>query len=81
MVSWTSHLRHFYCIMFEELAFNSSANAAPEFQGRNGESLSNQIINEMSNLFSRNNFNLKQLCIVEGRYCWHINVDLVVTTS
>jgi len=58
--------------------FSSSANAAPEFQGRGGERIASQIVNVLSSLFSTENFDLTQLCIVNGKKCWHLFVDLVV---
>ena len=55
-----------------------SANATPEFQGRGGEQIASQIVNILTNLFSSSNFNLEQLCIVPGKKCWRLNVDIVV---
>lgn len=57
---------------------SSSANATPEFQGRGGESIAAQIVNILTNLFSTKNFDLNQLCIVEGKKCWHFYIDIVV---
>ena len=61
-----------------KLKYQSSANAAPEFQGRGGEKVANHIVNILSNIFSLSNFDLGQLCIVEGKKCWHLYVDIVV---
>lgn len=59
----------------------SSANATPEFQGRGGDSIASQIVNILTNLFSTENFDLSQLCIVEGKKCWHLYIDIVVIIS
>lgn len=55
-----------------------SANATPEFQGRGGEKIAAQIVNILTNLFSTKNFDLSQLCIVEGKKCWHLYIDIVL---
>lgn len=55
-----------------------SANATPEFQGRGGENIASKIVNILDNIFSVNNFDLTQLCIVEGKKCWQIYVDIVL---
>ena len=65
----------FYC---KKICFTSSANATPEFQGRGGEQIASQIVNILANLFSSKNFDLTQLCIVPGKKCWNLNVDIVV---
>ena len=57
----------------------SSANANPEFQGRGGENIASKIVNTLNNIFSVNNFDLSQLCISEGKKCWHLYVDIVVS--
>ncbi|CAF0767966.1 unnamed protein product [Brachionus calyciflorus] len=58
-----------------------SANAAPEFQGRGGEQIASQIVNILTNLFSSKNFDLTQLCVVPGKKCWHLYVDIVLLES
>jgi len=55
-----------------------SANATPEFQGRGGENIASKIVNVLNNIFSVNNFDLTQLCIAEGKKCWHMYVDIVL---
>ena len=59
----------------------SSANATPEFQGRGGEFIASQIIITLTNLLSAENFDMKQLCIVENKKCWHLFVDIVVRSE
>lgn len=70
------HLKGHYlkgkCLIF------SSANAAPEFQGRGGDEIASQIVNLLTNLYSSKNFDLSQLCIVSGKKCWHLFIDIVV---
>ncbi len=65
--------------LLSDFCLSSSANATPEFQGRGGEQIASQIVNILTNLFSSKNFDLKQLCIVNGKKCWHLYVDIVVS--
>lgn len=59
--------------------FFSSANATPEFEGRGGEQLASSISNMMQRAYhSSQAFNLKQLCILEGKQCWKLYVDILV---
>lgn len=60
----------------------SSANATPEFEGRGGEQLANSISNMMQRAYqSSDAFNLKQLCIFEGKQCWKLYVDILVSNT
>ncbi|XP_061385700.1 exosome complex component RRP42 isoform X2 [Danaus plexippus] len=56
-----------------------SANATPEFEGRGGEQLANNISNLMQRAYhSQQAFDLKQLCILEGKQCWKLYVDILI---
>ncbi|CAH2239516.1 exosome complex component RRP42 [Pararge aegeria] len=56
-----------------------SANATPEFEGRGGEQLANSISNMMQRAYqSPQAFDLKQLCIFEGKQCWKLYVDILI---
>lgn len=58
----------------------SSANATPEFEGRGGEQLANSISNMLQRAYdSKQAFNLKQFCILEGKQCWKLFVDILVS--
>lgn len=58
----------------------SSANATPEFEGRGGEQLANSISNMMQRAYhSSQAFDLKQLCILEGKQCWKLYIDILVS--
>ncbi|XP_052740220.1 exosome complex exonuclease RRP42 isoform X2 [Bicyclus anynana] len=63
-----------------EFFVDCSANATPEFEGRGGEQLANSISNIMLRAYqSAQAFNLKQLCIFEGKQCWKLYIDILVT--
>ncbi|CAG9581218.1 unnamed protein product [Danaus chrysippus] len=56
-----------------------SANATPEFEGRGGEQLANNISNLMQRAYhSEQAFDLKQLSIFEGKQCWKLYVDILI---
>ncbi|CAH0724683.1 unnamed protein product, partial [Brenthis ino] len=62
-----------------EFFVDCSANATPEFEGRGGEQLANSISNMMQRAYhSSDAFNLKQLCIFEGKQCWKLYVDILI---
>ncbi|GBP88680.1 Exosome complex component RRP42 [Eumeta japonica] len=65
-----------------EFFVDCSANATPEFEGRGGEQLANSISNLMQRAYySSQAFNLKQLCILEGKQCWKLYVDILILES
>jgi len=56
-----------------------SANATPAFEGRGGESLGADIAESLSGAYSGPNLiNLKDLCILEGKFCWVLHVDILI---
>lgn len=64
-----------------EFFVDCSANATPDFEGRGGEDLANEIANSLASAYrSQSAFDLAQLCILKGRRCWKIYVDILVST-
>ncbi|KAM3967597.1 exosome complex component Rrp42 [Aphomia sociella] len=62
-----------------EFFVDCSANATPEFEGRGGEQLASSISNMMQRAYhSSQAFNLKQLCIFEGKQCWKLYIDILI---
>ncbi|CAG9118113.1 hypothetical protein JYU34_003708 [Plutella xylostella] len=62
-----------------EFFVDCSANATPEFEGRGGEQLANSISNMMQRAYhSSQAFNLKQLCILDGKQCWKLYIDVLI---
>ncbi|XP_072945632.1 exosome complex component RRP42 [Epargyreus clarus] len=65
-----------------EFFVDCSANATPEFEGRGGEQLAYCISNMLKEAFhSRQAFDLKQLCILKGKQCWKLYVDILILES
>ncbi|XP_026319541.1 exosome complex component RRP42 [Hyposmocoma kahamanoa] len=62
-----------------EFFVDCSANATPEFEGRGGEQLANTISNMMLRAYHTSQaFKLKQLCILEGKQCWKLYIDILI---
>ncbi|KAJ8735409.1 hypothetical protein PYW07_007029 [Mythimna separata] len=62
-----------------EFNVDCSANATPQFEGRGGDQLAVGIANLMQAAYqSSQAFNLKQLCIFEGKQCWKLFVDILI---
>ncbi|XP_049879720.1 exosome complex component RRP42 [Pectinophora gossypiella] len=62
-----------------EFFVDCSANATPEFEGRGGEQLASSISNMLQKAYhSSQAFNLKQLCILEGKQCWKLYIDILI---
>lgn len=82
LVSYTHNtvLVWVYVIYYVKIIFiSSSANAAPAFEGRGGERLANSISNLMQRAYhSSQAFDLQQLCILKGKQCWKLYVDILV---
>ncbi|ETN62123.1 exosome complex exonuclease rrp42 [Anopheles darlingi] len=56
-----------------------SANAAPEFEGRGGEQLAEEISNTLAKAYeSQHGFDLSSLCILANHQCWKLYVDVLV---
>lgn len=61
---------------------SSSANATPDFEGRGGEELAMEIANSLAGAYkSTQAFDLSTLCIMKGRKCWKLLVDILVGKS
>lgn len=64
-----------YLVMF----LSSSANATPEFEGRGGEELANQIAKFMQRCYSSSDtLNLSDLCVLPKVQCWILYIDILV---
>ncbi|KAF7285986.1 hypothetical protein GWI33_008290 [Rhynchophorus ferrugineus] len=62
-----------------EFFVDCSANATPDFEGRGGETLAAELANILTSAYrSPQTFNLKKLCILKGRKCWKICVDILI---
>ncbi|XP_023023763.1 exosome complex component Rrp42 [Leptinotarsa decemlineata] len=62
-----------------EFFVDCSANATPDFEGRGGEDLAIEIANTLSSAYrSQLAFDLKKLCILKGRKCWKVYVDILL---
>ncbi|CAH1965470.1 unnamed protein product [Acanthoscelides obtectus] len=58
---------------------SSSANATPNFEGRGGEVLAAEISNCLSSAYcSSLSFDLTKLCILQGKKCWKLYVDILI---
>lgn len=57
----------------------SSANATPNFEGRGGEDLAVELSNCLASAYKSNEaLDLTKLCIMKGRKCWKLYVDILV---
>lgn len=62
-----------------EFFIDCSANATPEFEGRGGEELANEIRNTLECAYqSSGAFDLRRLCILPRQQCWKLYVDVLV---
>ncbi|KAF5305613.1 hypothetical protein FQR65_LT07693 [Abscondita terminalis] len=62
-----------------EFFVDCSANATPDFEGRGGEDLAMEISNSLTNAYkSTKAFDLSKLCILKGRKCWKLMVDILL---
>lgn len=59
----------------------SSANAAPEFEGRGGDDLGTEIANTLYRIFNKSSVDLKSLCISPQEHCWVLYVDVLVSVA
>jgi len=68
-----------YMYRHELNLFISSANATPQFEGRGGEELANELAALMSRAYqTRESFDLKSLSIIKGAKCWKLCIDILV---
>lgn len=62
-----------------EFFIDCSANATPEFEGRGGEELANEIRATLEAAYqSGRAFDLRKLCIVPRQQCWKLFVDVLI---
>ncbi|XP_030752734.1 exosome complex component RRP42 [Sitophilus oryzae] len=62
-----------------EFFVDCSANATPDFEGRGGETLAIELSNILASAYkSPKTFNLKKLCILKGKKCWKLYVDILI---
>ncbi|CAH1119874.1 unnamed protein product [Phaedon cochleariae] len=62
-----------------EFFVDCSANATPDFEGRGGEDLAVEIANTLSSAYrSKHAFDLTKLCILKGKKCWKVYVDILL---
>lgn len=72
-----SFQKHF---MHQVFSNHSSANATPEFEGRGGEDLANEICRFLQmSYMSGDTINLAELSVLAGQQCWVLYVDILVT--
>lgn len=62
-----------------EFFIDCSANATPEFEGRGGEELANEIRTTLESAYrSGRAFDLRKLCILPRQQCWKLYVDVLI---
>ncbi|KAL8596848.1 hypothetical protein ACOMHN_027177 [Nucella lapillus] len=62
-----------------EFFVDCSANATPEFQGGGGEELATAITNLLYRAYSSSTvLDTKSLCLLPGKFCWVLYVDVVL---
>ncbi|XP_060519950.1 exosome complex component RRP42 [Cylas formicarius] len=62
-----------------EFFVDCSANATPDFEGRGGENLAIELANTLASAYrSPKAFDLTKLCILKGRKCFKIYVDILI---
>ncbi|KAL3275883.1 hypothetical protein HHI36_020620 [Cryptolaemus montrouzieri] len=62
-----------------EFFVDCSANATPDFEGRGGENLAVELSNCLASAYRSNEaLDLKKLCIMKGRKCWKLYVDILL---
>ena len=74
--SYITHT-HTYALSFS--CCYSSANAAPEFEGRGGEELASDITSVLTRAYADSNtLDMQSLCVAEGQHCWILYIDILV---
>jgi len=57
----------------------SSANATPEFEGRGGSDLAQELVLSLQNAYeSPLAFDYRTLCLIPGQQCWKLYIDILV---
>ena len=69
----------FVCVDVCVIYANSSANATPDFEGRGGDALATEITNLLYRAYSSSTvLDLSSLCLLQGKHCWVLYVDVLV---
>ncbi|XP_017096441.2 exosome complex exonuclease RRP42 [Drosophila bipectinata] len=62
-----------------EFFVDCSANATPEFEGRGGSDLAQELILSLQNAYeSPLAFDYRSLCLIPGQQCWKLYIDILV---
>ncbi|EDX07284.1 GD11151 [Drosophila simulans] len=62
-----------------EFFVDCSANATPEFEGRGGSDLAQELILSLKNAYeSPLAFNYRTLCLIPGQQCWKLYIDILI---
>ncbi|KAH8327030.1 hypothetical protein KR074_000916 [Drosophila pseudoananassae] len=62
-----------------EFFVDCSANATPEFEGRGGSDLAQELILSLQNAYeSPQAFDYRSLCLIPGQQCWKLYIDILV---
>ncbi|XP_065161292.1 exosome complex component RRP42-like [Atheta coriaria] len=62
-----------------EFFVDCSANATPDFEGRGGDNLATEISNCLTAAYkSTTAFDTRVLCIMKGRKCWKLYIDILL---
>lgn len=62
-----------------EFCIDCSPNATPQFQGRGGEEIASSIKSLLARAYANClSMDLESLCVVHGKNCWIVNVDVLI---
>ncbi|EDV37689.1 uncharacterized protein Dana_GF11284 [Drosophila ananassae] len=62
-----------------EFFVDCSANATPDFEGRGGSDLAQELILSLQNAYeSPQAFDYRSLCLIPGQQCWKLYIDILV---
>ncbi|EDW74389.1 uncharacterized protein Dwil_GK21414 [Drosophila willistoni] len=62
-----------------EFFVDCSANATPEFEGRGGSDLAQELILALQNAYeSPLSFDYRTLCLIPGQQCWKLYIDILI---
>ncbi|XP_060658993.1 exosome complex exonuclease RRP42 [Drosophila sulfurigaster albostrigata] len=62
-----------------EFFVDCSANATPEFEGRGGSNLAQELILSLQNAYeSPLAFDYRTLCLIPGQQCWKLYIDILI---
>ncbi|XP_020798369.1 exosome complex exonuclease RRP42-like [Drosophila serrata] len=62
-----------------EFFVDCSANATPEFEGRGGSDLAQELVLSLQNAYeSPLAFDYRTLCLIPGQQCWKLYIDILI---